>query len=275
MARTKAGASLLGLILLSAISPAAAQPQPTTPDVLTLEPGKAIERTLAPGETHAYQIAIEAGQFLRAVVTQRGIDVVVTVTGPAAQKLAEVDSPNGTDGPEPVSLVADVAGTYRIEIRPLDRDAKPGRYDVKIVELLTAADYAVRLAEERAAVDATRRWLAATAIPLTTVEAGHGFADMHPLQAIVGNARIVALGEATHGTREFFQLKHRMLEFLVSEMGFTIFGIEATMPESLRHQRVCPDREGGPGQGAGRHLLLDVGHRRGARDDSVDAAVQR
>src|SRR5205807_2884037 len=36
------------------------------------------------------------------------------------------------------------------------------------------------------------------------------------------------------GTREFFQLKHRMLEFLASEMGFTIFSIEANMPEAYR-----------------------------------------
>ena len=194
-------------------------------------------------------IAIEAGQFLRAVVTQRGIDVVVTVTGPAAQKLAEVDSPNGRRARSSVSLVADTGGTYRIEIRPLDKDAKPGRYDVAIVELLTAAEYAVRLAEERAAVDATRRWLAANAIPLTTVEAGHGFADMQPLQAIVGNARIVSLGEATHGTREFFQLKHRMLEFFVSEMGFTIFGIEATMTESFDINEYVLTGKGDPAKG--------------------------
>jgi len=32
---------------------------------------------------------------------------------------------------------------------------------------------------------------------------------MEPLAKIVGNARIVALGEATHGTCEFFQLQHR------------------------------------------------------------------
>ena len=43
----------------------------------------------------------------------------------------------------------------------------------------------------------------------------------------------MALREATHGTREFFQLKHRMLEFLVAEMGFTVFGIEAMMPEAF------------------------------------------
>ena len=77
-------------------------------------------------------------------------------------------------------------------------------------------------------------WIAANAVRLKTPEAGNGFADMQPLKKIIGNARIVSLGEATHGTREFFQLKHRMLEFLASEMGFTIFSIEANMPEAYR-----------------------------------------
>ena len=80
----------------------------------------------------------------------------------------------------------------------------------------------------------TVKWIAAHAIRLKTPEAGHGFEDMKPLKKIIGNARIVSLGEATHGTREFFQLKHRMLEFLASEMGFTIFSIEANMPEAYR-----------------------------------------
>src|SRR5262245_265918 len=76
-------------------------------------------------------------------------------------------------------------------------------------------------------------WLQQHAVPLTTVEAGNGFADLQPLKPVIGNARIVALGEATHGTREFFQLKHRLLEFLVTEMGFTTFAMEANWPESL------------------------------------------
>lgn len=76
-------------------------------------------------------------------------------------------------------------------------------------------------------------WLRRNAIPLTTVEPGNGFADLEPLKAVIDSARIVALGEATHGTREFFQLKHRLLEFLVTEMGFTMFAIEANWPESL------------------------------------------
>lgn len=89
-------------------------------------------------------------------------------------------------------------------------------------------------AQENANADAARSWLKANAIRLSTVEAGHGFADMQPLKKIVGDARIVSLGEATHGSREFFQLKHRMLEFLATEKGFTIFSIEANMPEAYR-----------------------------------------
>ena len=82
--------------------------------------------------------------------------------------------------------------------------------------------------------DPTTEWIRANAIRLSTTEAGHGFADMQALKPLIGNARIVSLGEATHGTREFFQLKHRMLEFLATEMGFTIFSIEANMPEAYR-----------------------------------------
>lgn len=77
-------------------------------------------------------------------------------------------------------------------------------------------------------------WIRASAIPITTVEASNGFSDLEPLRRVIGDARIVSLGEATHGTREFFQLKHRLLEFCVSELGFTIFGIEASYPECLR-----------------------------------------
>lgn len=77
-------------------------------------------------------------------------------------------------------------------------------------------------------------WIRTNAIALKTTEPGESFDDLKPLKSIVGNARIVSLGEATHGSREFFQLKHRMLEFLATEMGFTMLSIEANMPEAYR-----------------------------------------
>ena len=42
-------------------------------------------------------------------------------------------------------------------------------------------------------------------IALETVQAGSGFEDLRSLEPILEGKRIVALGEATHGTREFFQ----------------------------------------------------------------------
>ncbi len=71
-------------------------------DVRTLEQGKPIERELKGGEVHVYEIALTAGQFLKAVVEQRGIDVEVLVIAPDGKQIVKVDSPNGTQGQEPL-----------------------------------------------------------------------------------------------------------------------------------------------------------------------------
>lgn len=75
-------------------------------------------------------------------------------------------------------------------------------------------------------------WIRENAIPFQTDRAERGFADLQPLKPLIGNARVVGLGEATHGTAEFFRMKHRLMEFLAAEMGFTLFSIEANMPEA-------------------------------------------
>lgn len=70
--------------------------------------------------------------------------------------------------------------------------------------------------------------------PLKSVNAGEDNEDLAAIRAIIGNATVVALGESTHGTSEFFKMKHRVLEYLVTEMGFTIFSIEANMSTCQR-----------------------------------------
>jgi erythromycin esterase len=80
---------------------------------------------------------------------------------------------------------------------------------------------------------AVTSWLKKNAIRLTTVEAGSGFDDLKPLKAAIGKAHVVALGEGTHGTREFQLFKHRMFEFLVTKKGFTVFAMEAPFGEAV------------------------------------------
>ncbi len=97
-------------------------------------------------------------------------------------------------------------------------------------------------------VDPVIDWIHSHAVLLKTPEAGNDFDDMRQLRALIGQAQIVSLGEATHGSREFFQLKHRMLEFLASELGFSIFSIEANMPEAYRLNDYVLEGKGDPAQ---------------------------
>ncbi len=76
-------------------------------------------------------------------------------------------------------------------------------------------------------------WIREQAIAFLHDRAGNGFADLSGLDRIIGEARVVSLGEPTHGSREAFELKHRLLEYLVETRGFSIFSIEASMPESF------------------------------------------
>lgn len=77
-------------------------------------------------------------------------------------------------------------------------------------------------------------WARTRAIPLQSAEPGRGVEDLQAIRHWVGRARVVGVGEATHGTREFFQLKHRLLEFFVQEMGFTAFAMETGFAEAIR-----------------------------------------
>lgn len=72
-----------------------------------------------------------------------------------------------------------------------------------------------------------KRWLSGRALPLRTLAAGGPADDLEPWGEALRDVRIVGLGESTHGTREFFQLKHRLLEFLVRERGFRTLAMEA------------------------------------------------
>lgn len=57
------------------------------------------------------------------------------------------------------------------------------------------------------------------------------FEDLSPLKTILADKKIVGMGESTHGSKEFFEMKHRMFKFLVTEMGYRLFGIEANFTE--------------------------------------------
>lgn len=104
-----------------------------------LEPGKPIERSIAAGETHSYTLTLTSGQYAHIAVDQRGVDVVVSIFAPDGTKLVQVDMPNGKDGLEPASLLAETSSAYRVEVRSTSPKL-PGRYEVKLEELRAATE---------------------------------------------------------------------------------------------------------------------------------------
>src|SRR5919197_2029695 len=127
-------------------------------DAPLLSVGRPVEREMKGGEAHAYRVSVGAGQFARVVVEQKGIDVVVAVTGAGGETVIEVDNNlTGTRGPEEVLLVAEAADTYRVEVRSLEKAAAPGRYEVRVAELRAATETdRTRVAAERVYVEGQR-----------------------------------------------------------------------------------------------------------------------
>ena len=97
-----------------------------------------------------------AGQVVTAEVVQKGIDLIVVTFDASGQKIAEFDSPNGADGPEPFAIEATVAGAYDFEVQPfaLPPDSKDpaipteGRYEARIGDIMTSDAYAELRAKE-------------------------------------------------------------------------------------------------------------------------------
>jgi erythromycin esterase-like protein/predicted phosphoribosyltransferase len=71
--------------------------------------------------------------------------------------------------------------------------------------------------------------------------------DFDPLVELVGDARCVLIGEATHGTHEFYKLRAELTKRLIREKGFSAVAVEGDWPDAYRVNRyvrgIGDDRE--------------------------------
>ncbi|WP_404383029.1 protein-L-isoaspartate(D-aspartate) O-methyltransferase [Caenispirillum salinarum] len=59
-------------------------------------------------------------------------------------------------------------------------------------------------------------------------------ADLDPLLDRIGDARVVLIGEASHGTSEFYRMRARITQALIEQKGFRIVAAEADWPDAAR-----------------------------------------
>ncbi|WP_306352363.1 erythromycin esterase family protein [Flavobacterium sp. '19STA2R22 D10 B1'] len=73
-------------------------------------------------------------------------------------------------------------------------------------------------------------WLNKNSLPLKTIESGSDFTDLERIGNLFGDSQIIGIGEPTHGTSEASKIKLRMLEYLVTNKGFSTFALEENIP---------------------------------------------
>src|SRR6266508_3255897 len=132
-------------------------------DVRRLEPGQPIRRELEGGQEQGYRIGLSAGQYLKVIVEQQGIDVIVLLSGPDGKQGSqgdqnwEFDTESRLQGQEVAPLVAEVTGEYRLMVRPRQKDARAGGYEIRIEELRAATEIDRELQEARKLTKEARR----------------------------------------------------------------------------------------------------------------------
>jgi erythromycin esterase-like protein len=62
-------------------------------------------------------------------------------------------------------------------------------------------------------------------------------ADYTPLLDLIGDARFVLIGEASHGTHDFYQERAEITKRLIRDKGFTAVAVEADWPDAYRINR--------------------------------------
>jgi erythromycin esterase-like protein len=66
--------------------------------------------------------------------------------------------------------------------------------------------------------------------------------DYQPLMELIGDSRFVLLGEASHGTHDFYHTRAQITEWLIEEKGFGAVTVEADWPDSHRVNRYVQGR---------------------------------
>ncbi|HYH45991.1 MAG TPA: tetratricopeptide repeat protein, partial [Thermoanaerobaculia bacterium] len=145
--RTESVVRLLSLVLL--VGCAAAPPGPSrlagrpegppsqaAPAAPALEVGRPLERPIAPGESHGYELVLAAGQYLQATLRSDDAEISAVLAGPDGTTLAEAGA-TLRDGERVLAGVTTAPGAYRLTAA-LPAGSTASSYRIAIDELRPA-----------------------------------------------------------------------------------------------------------------------------------------
>jgi erythromycin esterase len=186
------------------------------------------ERTLEKGVSDHYFVALTTGQSTLIIVKQEGVDVVIDVTAPSGALLASVDSPTGRYGDEVVEIFAHEKGDYGLRIHAIDDQEPAGKYRVTVREMRSVESTREVLASRQRARDEASKWLAVRSAGLPGFDSIRKQSTLPLVDSLADEAQVVGLGEATHGSREFGDVRLALTERLIEQHGYRVVAIEGS-----------------------------------------------
>ena len=134
--------------LHSGVSAPAAPPAPPAPNIPHLVPGQELERTIAPGESHLYELDVEAGQYLAATLWSPASRVSLQLAGPDGGSIAE-GGLTLRDEVRRLSAAGTAAGVHRLTVAA-EPAAPASSYRLRVERRPAASNDAARVAAQRA-----------------------------------------------------------------------------------------------------------------------------
>ncbi len=179
--------------------------------------------------------------------------IVVTAGGPSVPRALQQQLAIGGRLVIPIGPDADSQQLVRVTRIAADRYREERLANVRFVPLVgaqawdgPAVDGAGTAGAERTTpvapatgTGALRDAIARSAEPFADVDS----VDLEPLLRRIGDAKVVLLGEATHGSAEFYRFRDRLSRALIERAGFTIVAAEADWPDATRIDDYVRHRE--------------------------------
>ncbi|MEW6731711.1 MAG: CHAT domain-containing protein [Acidobacteriota bacterium] len=103
-----------------------------TPDAEKLLPGTPIERDITGGQVHNYRIALETGIGIKIKVEQRGVDIVLALSGPDGKEIRQENGWKEAYGTEFILWTTQASGTYQLQINTAEKETTAGHYEIKV-----------------------------------------------------------------------------------------------------------------------------------------------
>jgi erythromycin esterase len=184
-----------------------------------------------------YSVTLKKGEFLRCVFTQDDADMTSSICTKDGDTLTSFNSPMGLMNDEIIEWVAPGSATYTVHLsgypywveESADGSLKPFPFEIRETRILSPKDYQNYLNSERAEKEAFHTWIKTKSHTIRTLDTSAPDDDLDPIIDAVRNKRVIALGESSHGTSEFYRIKQRVIAKMVRELGVKSFYMEASM----------------------------------------------